>query len=239
MSERFSFYIVWVLGIVPFTLLGQPMTTYEQSIKRQAAALHQHHPETFYCALPYDIHSGKVRFAESAWLPPRRRHIVWRNAIPLKRWLHLSQCESSPCEHTGKKYSARQCCLWQSGTFQHAYGDPHLLVPVIPMMDTLVDNAVLTDQSPSEDWTELPCGYARSPDKKQLFVPPNARGRLARAYLYALEHYDLPLTPQEYRRFNQWARAFPARAWEVAWYDSANQRAPILLTKEMHHDRPH
>lgn len=110
-----------------------------------------------------------------------------------------------------KAGGCKQCR--EDKTFNHMEGDLHNLYPTI--------GAIKRDRLnfPFADWQGTPDQYGKCPmlidlQNKKAQPPQDARGQIARAYLYMAETYSIPLVAEQRQLYEAWHNQYPATALE-------------------------
>ncbi len=185
-----------------------------QLAKKQALALYQAHPYTFYCHYPFD-HQGRLTSIPATTPLNKPLRLQWEHIVPAQRFAHTLPCWNTPLcrDKKGQAFKGRRCCRLQSPLFQTMESDLHNLVPVLPTLNRARSYYSFTEKLPGPSL--LPsCAFRIDKKHHLVAVEPTLLGPIARAYLYMHHTYGLSLSSTEIKTFYQWHSAHPPTAWE-------------------------
>ncbi len=180
--------------------------------KRLAVSIFKQHPESFYCGCHIQWHGKKGTPDLSSCGYKVRKQPKRANRI---EWEHIV-----PAAHLGKQ---RQC--WQDGgrknctrhdpVYKVMEADLHNLVPSVGEVNGDRSNYSFNQWHPSTaDVTYGQCHMYVNFKHDKVMAPQQARGAIARAYLYMSNHYHVRLSKQQKRLMNSWNKQHPVTAWE-------------------------
>lgn len=168
---------------------------------------------TIYCGCALDYSGGpkKTRWSldlDSCGYEPRKNanrasRIEVEHVMPAWEFGHQLKC----WQDGGRKNCAK------NKDFKRMEGDLHNLFPSVGEVNGDRGNFQFSD------WNAKPTQYGKCQMvvdfKLKLAQPPKeARGIIARAYLYMAETYDIRLAPQQRRLYEAWDRMYPASELE-------------------------
>ena len=178
------------------------------------------HAETQYtalCHLPIQDHTH-ILMPNHSLLPPAATRVRWGYLIGLERYGRLLGCWQSTCLINGKARIGHPCCRQTSAQYAALASDLRLIAPLLAKAATVLQRyQVGVVRTASEVWPG--CGAQLDHVEHRLEPPNNAKGVLARAYLYAYHRHGYPLSAEEMTLFSQWAKEYPEAAWEQAWHN--------------------
>lgn len=179
-----------------------------------------------YCGCTF-TEEGDIDVAACGYEPrgrsARTRRMEWEHVVPAKRLGgHLAcwQGETEGCKDAGKK--GRECCSRSAAKggdplFHAMEGDLHNLVPAVGELngDRSDRPYGLVDGEP-RDYGRCDFEIDRAAGRAGPAEPPDAlRGDVARIWLYAIDVWGVPVSPEEERLFRAWSEADPVDAWEL------------------------
>ncbi|WP_345972802.1 endonuclease [Sulfurimonas diazotrophicus] len=203
-----------LLLIVPVILIASP--SFNQS-KRLLKDIYSNHQTTFYCGCDYTYaNKGNMIDRASCGYSPRNpktkkgkdnmraRRIEWEHIMPAENFgRHL------PCWKEG----GRKHCRKVSEKFREMEADMMNLVPAIGELNGDRSNYRYGALEPHVgQYGE--CRFEVDFKGRRAMVSPNIRGDIARVYLYMSKRYGIPLSKQERKMMEVWAKEDPESAWE-------------------------
>ncbi len=189
--------------------------------KNQALTLYDDHRTTFYCECSYTAEKKVER--ESCGYEPRNenvraRRIEWEHVVPASRFGRVRKCwlereEFDQCiRSNGTKLSSRKCCRKVDTQFKAMEADLHNLRPAV---------GELNGDRSNRPFGEI-AGEIRDYGQCDFEVSGNlaepraeARGEIARTYLYFERVWGMTLTTEERSLFEEWNREDPPDEWEI------------------------
>ncbi|WP_051536909.1 endonuclease [Shewanella marina] len=187
-------------------------TSFSQA-KRIASKLYTEHDlpaVTFYCGCDIDISHKKWKPELSSCgyqvrkQQKRANRIEWEHIVPAWAFGHQLQCWQE---------GGRKNCKRNSAPFKKMESDLHNLVPSIGEVNGDRNNFRFSQ------WNATPTQYGQCTmvidfkDKKAQ-PPINARGQIARTYLYMHQQYKLRMSSQQQKLMQAWDKTYPVSAIE-------------------------
>ncbi len=176
--------------------------------KRIARTIH-HDAVTFYCACPiiWQGNRGLPDWAACGYQPrqdsQRASRIEWEHVVPAWQFGHQRRCWQQ---------GGRRGC-GQDPVFNQIEADLHNLQPAIGEINGDRKHYAFAEwaggQSPYGR-----CAFKVDRTNKRVEPPPQARGAIARTYLYMGERYQLTYTPQQLQIIQRWHQHYPVTDWE-------------------------
>jgi deoxyribonuclease-1 len=240
----FKFYN-YLLLIVTFLLPSVPALSSNESIQSFSKAkkllekkVYQDHRETLYCGASFNAKKQIIPptgFTTTKYLK-RAKKIEWEHVVPAENfgrafteWRDGHQkCVSS----NGKPYKGRRCADKTNETYRHMQADLFNLYPAIGAVNALRSNYNFTmlPGTPSNFGT-----CAMKIENRKTEPPFNARGRIARTYLYMEQTYNrYSMSAQQRKLMQAWNRIHPVTPWECerAKRITQIQQSDNLIVKE-------
>ena len=186
--------------------------------KRVARQVFQGSERTLYCGCRYygkELNLNSCGIHAPGKKSKRLRKLEWEHVVPAAKFgqaLESWKTGADVCVKDGKKKRGRKCAEKASPLFRQMEADLHNLWP-----ESGEINRARSDKPPVEavsgDVTSYgPC--ATRVGKKSFEPRPEARGPVARAYLYMNWAYDVALSADEKELFNKWDKAHPPSEFE-------------------------
>lgn len=217
-----SFSFLFLCLLVPSIALGsgnEKLQHFRQA-KRFANELHQEHPYTIYCNCRYrghdiDLKSCGYKVHKDA---KRAARLEWEHVVPaeafgqsFKEWRE----GSSQCIHNGKKYKGRKCAEYNP-EFARIEADLYNLWPEVGELNGLRNNFTMAELG-AEKSMKGDFGECKAKIEDRKFEPmPNAKGRIARVYMYMDQSYPGRgiISDKNRKLFETWDKLHPADEWE-------------------------
>lgn len=180
------------------------------------------HRLTFYCQVPFEIEVVKGRermvLAEDPTRYRPRKPLTKKGKPNIRttriEWEHLAPAHSLgqhlPCWREG----GRKAC-GKDPDFRRMESDLYNLVPAVGEVNADRSNFRYAESSIGHlEGQYGPCPMGVDFKERRAFPPPDAKGEIARAYLYMSETYGIRLSDQEARLMGVWHRRVPPSDWE-------------------------
>lgn len=182
---------------------------FPQAKKQLAAMYKDQHQTSFYCGCDFQYKGKKlIPDLNSCGYQVRKQvkrasRIEWEHIMPAWAFGHQRQCWQT---------GGRKACK-RDREFQKMEGDMHNLVPAIGEVNGDRSNYRFTQ------WGGIANQYGQCKmivdfKQKQVQPPQEARGAIARAYLYMAQRYQLKLSKKEQQLYNAWNKQIPPSRWE-------------------------
>jgi deoxyribonuclease-1 len=187
--------------------------------KKIAAQLFKTHPQTIYCQCRYeekeaDLASCNMQAADSI---KRAHRIEWEHMMAAEHFGQQFECWRVPLciNNKGKAYKGRKCCELIDERFRHIESELYNLWPEVGVVNQARSNYRFGMLPEQNDYL----GCAIKIDKKLRRAEPSddAKGVVARAYLFMSYKYDVSLSASQKNLFMVWDKEFPPDEWEREW----------------------
>lgn len=175
------------------------------------------HHLSFYCEAKYDYQERvclPIGFNTSRY-KARAHKVEWEHVVPAENFgVTFSEWRTGHklCIHKGKKFKGRRCAEKVSREYRLMQADMYNLYPVIGAVNALRRNYnfQLLPNTPSSFGS---CQMKISGNHAE--PPPQARGAIARTYLYMQANYPrYRMSIQQEKLMKAWDRQYPVNAWE-------------------------
>jgi len=187
--------------------------------KKLAQQIYGDHRVTFYCGCQYDKH-GKINLDSCGYQHKdnyrRAKRLEWEHIMPAHHFGQHRLCWREPIcrKQNGKTYKGRNCCRKVDPTFVKMEGDLHNLVPEIGELNGLRSNyrfGMLPYIKLGQFGT---CEFKIDEKSRRVEPRADARGMIARIYLYMSNTYQIPLSSSQQQLYEAWNKQYPPSAWE-------------------------
>lgn len=210
-------FLIVFLSVLVVTSNAASPNSFAQA-KKIAGQLFASHQVTLYCHCQY--HHKKVNLAscgmQSAEPIKRAHRIEWEHMVAAEHFGRHFKCWREPlCERHGKHYKGRACCEQIDAQFRHVESELYNLWPAVGLVNQARSNYRFSELGASPDF--FGCGMIIDRASHRVEPPHDAKGIVARAYLFVSEHYHLPLSSSQRQLFESWNILHPPSAWEKNW----------------------
>ena len=152
--------------------------------------------------------TGLVDFKSCAYKvqedPLMASQIQWMHVLdPFHFGSHFRCLREKTCTSTykQKKYQGIRCCKKQSTKFKTMYADMHNIIPVIGEFRKLRKGSYFKEPEVA-------------PTIPGIMVRDEAKGMVARTYLYMIDRYDVNSDPELKKMWLRWHHQHPPTLWE-------------------------
>lgn len=205
-------YWILIAALIATSLASADTPTSFRAAKKEAVKIYHDHKTTFYCGCDIEWKgkkgAGKPDHASCGYQVrkqlKRASRTEWEHVMPAWQFGHQLQCWQ-----TGK----RKNCSKNSPKFKTMESDLHNLVPAIGEVNGDRSNYKFTD------WNGKPNQYGQCPmivdfKARQVQPPKQARGAIARTYLYMADRYKVALSKSQKQLMKAWDKTHPVNSWE-------------------------
>ena len=113
-----------------------------------------------------------------------------------------------------KMKDKRNYCEKNDPEFKKAYVDLHNLAPAVGEVNLDRSNYPFKEIQRSTVSYGNQCKIMIDTKDRKAMPPPNAKGEVARAYLYMANRYDIRLSSSDRKTYEAWNRQHPPTHWE-------------------------
>lgn len=176
------------------------------------------HQKTIYCDASFDdiknitLPSGY----QSDKYKKRAKRVEWEHVVPAENFgrTFVEWREGDPecVKKSGKSFKGRNCANKMNKEYRFMQSDMHNLFPAIGSVNAMRSNFNFT-LLPGEKSDFGSCEMKI--DSKKADPPINARGRIARTYMYMDRTYSrYSMSKQQRKLMSAWDKAHPVSGWE-------------------------
>lgn len=186
---------------------------------------------TFFCHQPFSS-EGKLTYNSCKSCPAQSTKIQWMPIVPYPTLAKHLPCyyESICINQKGKRFKGLSCCFQQSPLYQQMYHDLFNYVPELPALRRQRKNYTFDILLPNRPLKKQ-CHFYVDQKHKKIEVSPQARGFIARTYLYMYDTYHYPLSFEVLEKFRNWNQLHPPTDWEK----ERNRRIYLLQGRQNHY----
>lgn len=222
MHRRNYLSFTFVVLLLSSSLTNAAGNTSIQSFSKAKRLLHeqvyQDHRTTLYCNASYnsDKNVQLPQGFETTKHIKRSRRIEWEHVVPAenfgRNYVEWREGHAQCVSRKGKAFRGRKCAEKILPQYRLMQADMHNLFPAIGAVNALRSNYNFTmlPQEPSDFGS---CDMKI--DSRKAEPPVQARGRIARTYLYMAQTYpQLSLSKKTQQLMQAWHKSYPVAAWE-------------------------
>jgi deoxyribonuclease-1 len=174
--------------------------------------------KTIYCAADFDV-KKKISFPDGFTTTKyikRSKKVEWEHIVPAenfgRNFVAWREGDKSCVNSKGKTFKGRRCAEKVDQQYRLMQSDMYNLYPAIGAVNAARSNYNFTMLN-TEKSSFGSCNMKISDRKAE--PPENARGMIARSYLYMHETYDrYKMSSQQLQLMNAWHNQQPVTEWE-------------------------
>ncbi len=181
------------------------------SAKKEAVKIYQNHPVSFYCGCEISWHGNKgIPNLNSCGYQVRKQEIrasriEWEHVVPAWQFGHQLQCWQK---------GGRKLCSKSDKVFRHMEADLHNLTPAIGEVNGDRSNFNFSQWNGSSGVSYGQCQMQVDFKQRKAMPPEQARGAIARTYLYMSSEHGFKLSSAQTKLMQAWNKTYPVNAWE-------------------------
>lgn len=188
--------------------------------KRFANEIHSSNPYTLYCNCKYQGHTVDLKSCgyQPHKDPKRAARLEWEHVVPaeafgqsFKEWRE----GATRCVRKGKPFKGRKCAGYNP-EFARIEADLYNLWPEVGELNGLRNNYSMAELG-AEKAEKSDFGSCRAKVEDKKFEPmPDAKGRVARVYMYMDQTYPGKgiISDKNRKLFEAWDTQHPVDTWE-------------------------
>lgn len=212
--------ILILLSLFSFeaTAKNETNQSFSKAKKQLETKVYQDNRVTLYCGALFDVDKNIIPptgFHTDKYVK-RSKRIEWEHIVPaenfgrtFKEW---RDGDALCVNNKGKSFKGRKCAEKVNDEYRYMQADMHNLFPAIGAVNALRSNYNFQMQ-PGIESDFGSC--AMKIDNRKAEPPVEARGRIARAYLYMDETYSrYNMSKSQKQLMNAWDKMYPVSAWE-------------------------
>lgn len=197
---------------------NESITSFNKAKKNLERLVYFDHRETLYCGakfdqqknidLPQGFHTDKH--------VKRAKRVEWEHVVPAENFgrTFSEWREGHPdcVDSKGKSFKGRKCAEKVNTEYRYMQSDMYNLFPAIGAVNAMRSNYNFT-MLPSAKSSFGSCDMKI--DNRKVEPPAEARGRIARTYLYMDGAYGrYKMSSQQRKLMESWDKMYPVSAWE-------------------------
>ena len=215
------FLLLLLLPISVFAEQGNQTNNSFSKAKKmleRSVYLHANERTTIYCEAPFDA-AKKITFPagfETTKHVKRAKKVEWEHVVPAenfgRNFVAWREGDKQCVTSKGKIFKGRRCAEKVNQEYRLLQSDMYNLYPAIGAVNAMRSNYnfVMLNDEPSSFGS---CAMKISSRKAE--PPKNARGMIARSYLYMdLSYQRYSMSKQQSQLMNAWDKQFPVTQWE-------------------------
>ncbi|MGC1183515.1 endonuclease [Legionella sp.] len=194
--------------------------------KKIAVSVFSKHPQTIYCQCTYnqkeiDLTSCGMQEASAN---KRAHRMEFEHIVAAEHLGQRFECWRTPLctDKQGKPFKGRRCCQQIDKHYRHLEAELYNLWPAVGLVNQARSNYRF-GMIPGKN-NYFGCTIKIDKALRRAEPPDNAKGVVARAYLFMAEHYRISLSSSQKELFMAWNKTYSPSAWELQW---ASQVAAI------------
>ena len=197
---------------------GEPTESFSKAKKILMSEVYFDHRVTVYCATTFN--SNKVINLppgyESSKYKKRAKRVEWEHIVPAENFgptfTEWREGDTECVNNKGKNYKGRRCANKASKEYRLMQSDLYNLYPAIGAVNAMRSNYNFT----LLPWAESDFGACQMKiDNKKAEPPIQARGRIARTYLYMEQKYPrYNMSKSQRKLMHAWDKLHPVNNWE-------------------------
>lgn len=211
-------YLLYSLLCLSQFVWAESPNSFAQS-KKIVQQLFQNHPQTIYCGCTYrdktvNLDSCGMGAAETK---KRAHRIEVEHVVAVEHFSQHFACWRTPMctDAKGKAFKGRKCCEKVDAQFRHVEAELYNLWPEVGLVNQARSNyrfGVLPGNG-----SYYGCLFKIDKSLRRVEPADEAKGIVARAYLFMSEYYQISLSSSQRQLFEAWNRQFAPTAWERTW----------------------
>lgn len=204
--------------IVQSQVVAEPTESFSKAKKILISKIYFDHRVTIYCGASFDSKKNitlPAGYSSSKYIK-RSKRVEWEHVVPAENfgrtfieWREGSrQCVNSK----GKPYKGRRCANKANSEYRLMQSDLYNLYPAIGSVNALRSNYNFT-MLPDELSDFGSCKVKI--DNRKAEPPDQARGSIARTYMYMEQRYSrYNMSKKQRKLMSAWDRQHPVTEWE-------------------------
>ncbi|MUJ27942.1 endonuclease I [Aliivibrio fischeri] len=207
--------------LISFHVLADGNTTissFSKAKKTLERSVYFDHRTTLYCGAKFDAKKNIILPSgfESEKHVKRSKRVEWEHAVPAENFgrtfSEWREGNKACVTSKGKKFKGRRCADKTNDEYRLMQSDMYNLYPAIGSVNAMRSNYNFT-MLPGEKPDFGSCDMKI--DNKKAEPPENARGRIARSYMYMESAYPrYKMSKSQRQLMSAWDKQYPVSSWE-------------------------
>lgn len=210
--------LIFISAVQPALAANQSIQSFSKAKKQLEKQVYNNHRQTIYCGATFNAKKQVAPpsgFSTTKYLK-RSKKIEWEHVVPAEnfgRTFSEWRDGSKQCINgKGKSFKGRKCAEKVNLEYRYMQSDLFNLYPAIGAVNALRSNYNFT-MLPAEKSDFGSCDMKI--DKKKAEPPEEARGRIARTYLYMEATYQrYSMSRQQKQLMSAWDKMYAVNSWE-------------------------
>ncbi|GEA59151.1 endonuclease [Vibrio comitans] len=221
----YSALIISMLVVLPSYAANHTNDSFSKAKKMLERDVYNTHRVTLYCGATFDSKKNITppEGFETTKYVKRAKKVEWEHVVPAENFGRAfsewreghKECVNSK----GKSFKGRRCAEKMNTEYRYMQSDMFNLYPAIGAVNALRQNynfTMLPDVKSDFGSCEMKI------DSQKAEPPKEARGRIARTYLYMESNYPkYSMSGQQRQLMSAWDKQYPVNSWEC-------QRATLI-----------
>jgi deoxyribonuclease-1 len=213
-----AFVLATFVSISAFADGNTTIQSFSKAKKLLQKEVYFDHRQTIYCNASFDAKKNITLPSgyESSKFKKRAKRVEWEHVVPAENFgrtfTEWREGDGKCVKKNGKLFKGRNCANKMSKEYRYMQADLYNLFPAIGAVNAMRSNynfIVL----PGEKSDFGAC--AMKIQNKKAEPPVEARGRIARTYLYMENTYSrYKMSKQQRKLMTAWDKQFPVSKWE-------------------------
>jgi len=214
----FSILILLSLFSLSTFATNETNQSFSKAKKLLEKEVYQNNRITLYCGALFDVKKNIISpqgFHTDKHVK-RSKRVEWEHVVPAENFgrtfIEWREGDKQCMTSKGKKYKGRKCANKVNDEYKYMQADMHNLFPAIGAVNAMRSNYNF-QLLPQVESSFGSCSMKI--DNKKAEPPVEARGRIARAYLYMDETYSrYNMSKSQKQLMNAWDKMYPVSEWE-------------------------
>ncbi|GLS91971.1 endonuclease [Psychromonas marina] len=197
---------------------NETIQSFSKAKKLLETEVYQNNRITLYCGASFDskknIHPPEGFHTDKH--VKRSKRVEWEHVVPAENFgrtfIEWREGDKQCVTSTGKAYKGRKCANKTNDEYKYMQADMHNLFPAIGAVNAMRSNYNF------QMLPQVESGFgscAMKIDNKKAEPPVEARGRIARTYLYMDDTYArYNMSNSQKQLMNAWDKMYPVSEWE-------------------------
>lgn len=215
------FSILMSLSLFSLSALAatnETIQSFSKAKKLLETEVYQSNRTTLYCGASFDAEKNIIHLPgfHTDKHVKRSKRVEWEHVVPAENFgrtfIEWREGDKQCVTNKGKAYKGRKCANKANAEYRYMQADMHNLFPAIGAVNAMRSNY---------NFQMLPhvqSEFGSCPmkiDNKKAEPPKEARGRIARTYLYFDDTYArYNMSKSQKQLMNAWDKMYPVSEWE-------------------------
>lgn len=219
--------LLFVISLAAHSKGNNHSDSFSKSKKLLLNKVYTEHKQTLYCGASFNDkkYITQDNGFDSNKFKKRAKKVEWEHAVPAenfgKTFAEWRSGHAQCVKNDGKAFKGRKCAEKINTEYRYMQADMYNLFPAIGAANALRSNYNFVAALPS---SENLGACAMKIGKRKVEPPTEARGRIARSYLYMQAVYPrYKMSSQQMKLMSSWNNMYPVSRWECQRYKRIKQ----------------